>query len=197
MKKRLYFIIFAFSAVAIATVLLLSALDEDIVYFFSPTEVVERMEDGKVKLDQQIRIGGLVKVDSVDKTTSIVTFIVTDTKTDLNVEYEGILPDLFRENQGVVIEGKMLSNTKFKATEVLAKHDENYMSKEVKDGLEKQGYFKHTEDEDGKTDAKKDDALDKLEDKIEDKLDVIEDKLDDVFDKDDDDDDDKKGLKKK
>tara|TARA_B100001540_G_scaffold259113_1_gene237363 strand:- start:156 stop:590 length:435 start_codon:yes stop_codon:yes gene_type:complete len=123
----------------ITTFLVLNALKDSIVFFYSPTETLEKF---KYKENQnKIRIGGLVVKNSLYQNNSIVKFEVTDQKNKINVTYDGILPDLFREGQGVVIEGYFKKGL-LEATEILAKHDENYMPKEVADILKKEGNWK-------------------------------------------------------
>ena len=105
-------------------------------YFYSPTEVVEK----KAPEDHLFRLGGMVVNGSVERGKELtVRFAVTDTANAVNVEYTGILPDLFEEGQGVIAQGKLGDNGTFVASEVLAKHDENYMPPEVADALEKAG----------------------------------------------------------
>ena len=114
----------------ITTFLVLNALKDNIVFFYSPTETLEKF---KYKENQnKIRIGGLVVKNSLYQNNSIVKFEVTDQKNKINVTYDGILPDLFREGQGVVIEGYFKKGL-LQATEILAKHDENYMPPEIKE----------------------------------------------------------------
>lgn len=122
-----------------AVVLVLTALQDEIVFFYTPTDVVS---ENKVQSGQRFRIGGLVKEASVQKDGADVSFVVTDTDYDVKVTYTGILPDLFREEQGIVAEGAMNSNGIFVADTVLAKHDENYMPKEVADALKEKGVWK-------------------------------------------------------
>jgi cytochrome c-type biogenesis protein CcmE len=112
--------------------LLLKALGSNTNYFYSPTEVVE----GKAPTGKSFRLGGLVGKGSVVRVDMKVNFDVTDNKNKFNIEYTGILPDLFREGQGIITTGSLVNGT-FVATEVLAKHDENYMPPEVADALEK------------------------------------------------------------
>ncbi|MGE4279292.1 MAG: cytochrome c maturation protein CcmE [Magnetospirillum sp.] len=136
-KRRLYFVILGLLAVGAAAALVLSALRQDIVFFFSPTEIME----AKVPTEgRRIRLGGLVEQGSVVKEGATVRFKVTDGAHALPVVYEGLLPDLFREGQGVVTEGRMGQGV-FVASEVLAKHDENYMPKEVAESLKKSGHW--------------------------------------------------------
>ena len=122
-----------------STFLILKALKDNIVFFYSPTEMIENFKTKKnVK---KIRIGGLVVKNSLKQNKSKVEFEITDKKTKIKIIYSGILPDLFREEQGVVVEGLIKKNI-FEATEVLAKHDENYMPKEVADTLKANGNWK-------------------------------------------------------
>jgi len=135
--RRLYMVMVALCALGAVAALVLAALEDDIVFFYSPTEVIE---EGKGQTDKRIRIGGLVEADSVSKAADGVTniFGVTDLANAIKVEYKGLLPDLFREGQGVVAEGHFRGNV-LVAEEVLAKHDENYMPPEVADALKKSG----------------------------------------------------------
>jgi cytochrome c-type biogenesis protein CcmE len=121
---------------AVALALVLSAMRSSIVFFQSPTDVVER----QLAPGTRIRIGGLVKAGSVERGDSLrIDFVVTDGEHDILVHYRGIVPDLFREGQGVVAEGKVDEDGMFLADTVLAKHDERYMPKEVVDALKKSG----------------------------------------------------------
>ena len=141
-KRRLYFVILGLLAVGTAAALILSALRQDIVFFFSPSEIVE----AKVPTEgRRIRLGGLVEGGSVVKDGAIVRFSVTDGAHAVPVVYQGLLPDLFREGQGVVTEGRMGPGGVFQASEVLAKHDEKYMPKEVAESLKKSGYWQGEE----------------------------------------------------
>ena len=124
---------------ACAAGLVLIAFQDSIVFFYTPSEVAEK----NIQPGQRFRLGGIVADDSVDRGAgSLVKFAVTDTAETLNVVYEGILPDLFREGQGVVTEGKLDAGGTFVADTVLAKHDENYMPKEVADKLKEQGHWR-------------------------------------------------------
>lgn len=124
---------------ACAAGLVLFAFQDSIVFFYTPSEVAEK----SIQPGQRFRLGGIVADDSVERDTgSVVKFAVTDTAETLNVVYEGILPDLFREGQGVVTEGKLDAGGTFVADTVLAKHDENYMPKEVADKLKEQGHWR-------------------------------------------------------
>ena len=141
--KRLLFLILILSILGLATKLVLMALNENIIYFYTPNELKKKY--GNVKnIDNKIRIGGLVLEDSViiDKNTSI--FEITDKKDVIKVFFKGQLPDLFREGQGIVAEG-ILKDNKLIASQVLAKHDENYMPPEVADALIKNGVWKGEE----------------------------------------------------
>ena len=123
----------------IAAGLVLFALSDTITFFYTPTDVVEK----DVKPGTRIRLGGLVADGSVERGTGeTVTFAVTDTSKTMQVTYKGILPDLFREGQGVVAEGTVMAANLFKADTVLAKHDENYMPREVADALKEKGVWK-------------------------------------------------------
>ncbi|MFQ5764512.1 MAG: cytochrome c maturation protein CcmE [Rhodospirillales bacterium] len=136
--KRLTFVVVAMGLLGVAASLVLSAFEENIVFFYSPTDVAEKkIDDGR-----RIRIGGLVVEGSVEKKAgAVVTFRVTDMTTVIPVRYKGLLPDLFREGQGVVAEGRLEAGV-FAADEVLAKHDETYMPPEVADALKKSGQWK-------------------------------------------------------
>jgi cytochrome c-type biogenesis protein CcmE len=147
-QRRLALIGSGLVVLAVAAGLVLSALRDSIVFFNSPTDVVEK----KVKPGDRIRLGGLVKPGSLARGDNLnVRFEVTDGNREIAVAFTGILPDLFREGQGVVTEGALDGTGLFKADTVLAKHDETYMPKEVADALKKQGHWK--EDYEKKTGA--------------------------------------------
>jgi len=131
-KRRLYYILLILAGVAIATAIALAAFRQNLMFFYSPSEVAA----GEAPVNRSFRIGGLVKKGSVTHSNDGLTvhFTVTDLKHDTDIVYTGILPDLFREGQGVVAQGSLDGN-EFVATEVLAKHDENYMPPEVHDAL--------------------------------------------------------------
>jgi cytochrome c-type biogenesis protein CcmE len=138
-QRRLSLIGAALGVLALAVALVLFALKDSIVFFNSPTDVVEK----HVKPGMRIRIGGLVKEGSVQRGDSLaVRFEVTDGRSTIPVAYQGLLPDLFREGQGVVAEGALDGSGTLRADSVLAKHDETYMPKEVADALKKQGHWK-------------------------------------------------------
>ncbi|MES1155816.1 MAG: cytochrome c maturation protein CcmE [Pseudorhodoplanes sp.] len=136
-QRRLVLIGSGLAVLALAAALVLSALKDSIVFFNSPTDIVEK----QIQPGTRIRLGGLVQPGSVIRRDLDARFEVTDGKNTIAVNYRGILPDLFREGQGVVTEGTLTSGG-FVADTVLAKHDENYMPKEVADALKKQGHWK-------------------------------------------------------
>jgi len=138
-QRRLTLIGSALAILAIAAGLVLIALQDSIVFFNSPTDLVAK----HVKPGQRMRIGGLVKEGSVQRSAELkVRFEVTDGTSSVPVAYQGLLPDLFREGQGVVAEGALDDTGTFRADSVLAKHDETYMPREVADALKKQGHWK-------------------------------------------------------
>jgi cytochrome c-type biogenesis protein CcmE len=137
-QRRLILIGSSLVVLAFAVALVLTALRDSIVFFNSPTDVVEK----KVQAGTRIRLGGLVQPGTVTRKDVDAVFDITDGKNVVRVSYRGILPDLFREGQGVVTEGTLIDASSFRADTVLAKHDENYMPKEVADALKKQGHWK-------------------------------------------------------
>ncbi|NLC10586.1 MAG: cytochrome c maturation protein CcmE [Gammaproteobacteria bacterium] len=146
-KKRLI-VIFAILAGISATLGLgLYAMQQNINLFYTPTEIAS----GVVPQDARIRAGGLVKEGSVKRNEDAltVTFVVTDGDADVTISYRGILPDLFREGQGIVALGRLNADLVLESDEVLAKHDENYMPPEVGDALAKTGMLKHYEEAQG------------------------------------------------
>jgi len=142
-KQRLYIVLLAMLLLGGASALVLTAMSDSLVYFYGPTELMTRKD---VTPDRRLRIGGLVETGSVEKDGKTVRFRVTDTANTLRVVYTGLLPDLFREGQGVVAEGRLGLDGVFQASEVLAKHDENYMPKEVQDALKDQGHWQEQYD---------------------------------------------------
>jgi cytochrome c-type biogenesis protein CcmE len=138
-QRRLTLIGLALAILGLAAALVLSALRDNIVFFHSPTEIAAK----KVEPGARIRLGGLVKQGSVKREGLQARFEVTDGNASLPVLYVGVLPDLFREGQGVVAEGAMEADGTFRADTVLAKHDENYMPREVVDALKQQGVWQH------------------------------------------------------
>jgi len=165
-KRRLVLIGSALTVLAVAVALVLTALKDAIVFFNSPTDVVEKyiatgsrvrlagsptdVAEKHIVTGSRLRLGGLVKEGSVQRGENMqVRFEVTDGKNTVRVAYQGLLPDLFREGQGVVTEGTLDGGGMFKADSVLAKHDEKYMPKEVADALKKQGHWKEDGGKDG------------------------------------------------
>jgi|TARA_B110000014_G_C19810227_1_gene420674 cytochrome c-type biogenesis protein CcmE len=136
-KIKILFLITLLLLVSSLLFLVLKSLEDNVVYFFSPSEIYSN-ED--VSLNKKIRIGGLVKKDSIKKKGSTTTFIVTDLKKEIIVTYIGITPNLFAEEKGVVAEGMLSDKKYFIAETILAKHDENYMPPEVSKALEKSKY---------------------------------------------------------
>jgi len=139
-RRRLYFIALGLFGLFAGTALVLSAFQDNLVFFFSPTEMAAKQPGPS----QRIRMGGLVEKGSIVKNGATVNFTVTDMSHSLPVRYTGLLPDLFKEGTGVVVEGHMNSDGVFAASEVLAKHDENYMPREVADALKKSGRWQET-----------------------------------------------------
>ncbi len=140
-QRRLYFVFLGMLALGGATALILSAMGDTLVYFYTPADLQAK----HVGPDRRLRIGGLVETGSITHQGDMVHFVVTDLTATLPVVYRGVLPDLFREGQGVVTEGKLDRQGLFHASEVLAKHDENYMPKEVTEALKKSGEWQHAE----------------------------------------------------
>ena len=135
-QRRLLLIGSSLGVLAIAVAMMLNALRGSIVFFNSPTDIAMN----KPTPSTRVRLGGLVKPGSLERSGNLlVRFDVTDGNREISVSYQGVVPDLFREGQGVVAEGRIEPDGTFKADTVLAKHDENYMPKEVVDSLKKQG----------------------------------------------------------
>ena len=143
-RQRLWLVSIGVLLLGGAAALALTALEDNLVFFHSPSD----LKAGKAEVGQLIRIGGLVEDGSIARQpgTAITAFRVTDGAAAATVTYEGILPDLFREGQGVVVRGRLLADGAFQGVEVLAKHDENYMPPEVADALKKSGHWKIGED---------------------------------------------------
>ena len=140
--RRLSLIAVALAVAGGAAGIALYALSDSIVFFYSPTEVVQKA----VRPGSRLRVGGLVKADSLVKSPGeTVEFTVTDGANDLKVAYRGLLPDLFREGQGVVAEGVMVEPGQIRADTILAKHDERYMPREVVEALKKKGRWQEGE----------------------------------------------------
>ena len=130
-KLRIFFITLLLLILILTVFLILKSLEENVVYFKSPSDVKLLSE---IK-NKKIRIGGMVKKNSIEMTSDEVNFIVTDFKNEINVIYSGVLPNLFSEGKGVVAEGYLKDRNFFEASKILAKHDENYMPPEVKEAL--------------------------------------------------------------
>ena len=142
--RRLFITIIIVLILGLATKLILMALEDNIVYFYTPNDLIEKFGDTQ-NIQNKIRIGGLVLESSIKKEGEKTIFIITDRKKEVKVVFDGSLPDLFREGQGIVAEG-MFKNNNFIASEVLAKHDENYMPPEVADALKKNNVWKGDSD---------------------------------------------------
>ncbi|MEK9874639.1 MAG: cytochrome c maturation protein CcmE [Pelagibacteraceae bacterium] len=130
-KLRFFFVILILLTLILSVFLILKSLEENVVYFQSPSEIKELSEIGNKK----IRVGGMVKKDSIVINSNEINFIITDFKNELNVTYSGSIPNLFAEEKGVVAEGYIKDRSFFIASKILAKHDENYMPPEVKEAL--------------------------------------------------------------
>jgi cytochrome c-type biogenesis protein CcmE len=120
-------------SVAIVIFVVLRSLEENVVYFFSPTEIYNKTN---ISFNKKIRVGGLVKMNSISKNETSINFVITDLKKEIVVSYNGLVPNLFSEGKGVVAEGKLKDKKYFIADKILAKHDENYMPPEVYKALE-------------------------------------------------------------
>ena len=131
-KLRFFFVLLILSTLILSTFLVLKSLEENVVYFQSPTEIKVLSEIDNKK----IRVGGMVKINSISMQSKEVKFIITDFKNEINVIYSGVVPNLFTEGKGVVAEGYLKDKNFFLATKILAKHDENYMPPEVKAAIE-------------------------------------------------------------
>ena len=130
-KLRFVFVITILVTLILSTFLILKSLEENVVYFQSPSEIKSLTE----LTSKKIRVGGMVKKNSININSEKVSFIITDFKNEINVTYSGVLPNLFEEEKGVVAEGYLKDRSFFSATKILAKHDENYMPPEVKEAL--------------------------------------------------------------
>ena len=130
-KKRFYLLFSAFTFFCFVVGTILIVLQDNILFFYTPSEILQK----NLENNKKVRLGGLVEENSVKRKDIKINFVITDLKKTIKVSYEGILPDLFREGQGVIVKG-YLKNNEFIATEVLAKHDENYMPPEIKKKLQ-------------------------------------------------------------
>ena len=136
--RRLLLVLVSLGLVGAGAALVLTAVEDSLVFFYTPADLAER----EIAHDQLFRLGGLVEEGSVQQSGSTTLFRVTDLTRTVPVSFNGVLPDLFREGQGVVAEGSLQPDGTFKASQVLAKHDETYMPKEVADALKNSGRWK-------------------------------------------------------
>ena len=134
-KSRIMFLVFSLLSATVVIYLIFKSLEENVVYFFSPSEIYDKPN---ITFNEKIRIGGLVKIGSIKKNSSSINFIITDLKNEILVTYTGLIPNLFSEGKGVIAEGKLKDKKYLIASKILAKHDENYMPPEVSKALEKQ-----------------------------------------------------------
>jgi cytochrome c-type biogenesis protein CcmE len=130
-KLRILFLFLVLTSIILSVYLILKSLEENVVYFLSPSEIKNLTEINSNK----IRIGGMVKDQSIIINSDEINFIITDFNNEINVSYSGVVPNLFEEGKGVVAEGYLKDRNYFKAEKILAKHDENYMPPEVKEAL--------------------------------------------------------------
>ena len=133
-RSRIVVLTFLLVSAIVVVFVVLKSLEENVVYFFSPTEIYN---NENISFNKKIRIGGLVKEGSLTNNQALINFIVTDLNNEIMVSYSGLLPNLFSEGKGVVAEGKLKDKKYFIADKILAKHDENYMPPEVSKALEK------------------------------------------------------------
>ena len=136
-KSRIFFLSFFLLIAVLIIFFTLKSLKDNVVYFLSPTEIHNKSD---ISFNKKIRVGGLVKMGSINKEGNMVNFIITDLKNEIVVSYSGLIPNLFSEGKGVVAEGKLNDKKYFIATKILAKHDENYMPPEVIKALENSNY---------------------------------------------------------
>ena len=132
-KSRILLFLTLFILFTLIIFLILRSLEENVVYFLSPSEVYNKSD---ISFSKTIRIGGLVKTNSINEKEEVINFIITDLKNEIVVSYNGLVPNLFSEGKGVIAEGKLKDKKYFIADKILAKHDENYMPPEVKAALE-------------------------------------------------------------
>ena len=136
-RSRIVFLILLLLLTSVFIFLIFKSLEENVVYFFSPSEIYDKPN---ISLNEKIRIGGLVKEDSIIKDQTSIKFIITDLKKEIIVSYSGLVPNLFSEGKGVIAEGELKDKKYFVADKILAKHDENYMPSEVSKALDKSNY---------------------------------------------------------
>ena len=138
--QRFAIIVVSFLLISIGLFLILSNTKNNLIFFYTPSE----LKNSKLKVDDNVRIGGIVKKNSFNtKKNNLIFFIITDKKNEVSIEYNGILPDLFKEEQGVVVQGKLKTKNHLIANQVYAKHDENYMPASIKEQLQKNNYWKN------------------------------------------------------
>ena len=133
-KSRIIFLVLLLLSATVIIFLIFKSLEENVVYFFSPTEIYHKLN---IPFDEKIRIGGLVKENSLIKSQKSIKFIITDLKNEIIVTYNGLVPNLFSEGKGVIAEGQLKDRKYFVADKILAKQDENYKPPEVSKALEK------------------------------------------------------------
>ena len=133
-KLRIFFLVFLLVLAVGIIFFTLKSLEDNVVYFFSPSDINKK---SNITINQKIRVGGLVKKNSIKQEGSSINFVITDLKYEVLVSYNGIIPNLFSEGKGVIVEGKLKDKKYFVASKILAKHDENYMPPEVAETLEK------------------------------------------------------------
>ena len=133
-KSRIFFLLLFFISTTLVIYIVLKSLEKNVVYFLSPTEIYN---ESNISHYKKIRVGGLVKMDSINNYDTSINFIITDLKNEIVVSFNGLVPNLFAEGKGVIAEGKLRDKKYFIADKILAKHDENYMPPEVQDVLEK------------------------------------------------------------
>ena len=136
-KSRIFFLTLLLLSASAVIFFVLRSLEENVVYFLSPSEIYNKTN---ISFDKKIRVGGLVKMNSISKNETSINFIITDLKKEIIVSYDGLVPNLFSEGKGVVAEGRLKDKKYFVAEKILAKHDENYMPSEVSKVLEKSNY---------------------------------------------------------
>ena len=132
-KSRIFFFIIFLLLAAVIIFIVFKSLEENVVYFISPSEIYSKAD---ISYDKKIRVGGLVKMNSINKKETSINFVITDLKKEIIVSYNGLVPNLFSEGKGVVAEGKLKDKNYYVADKILAKHDENYMPPEVSKALE-------------------------------------------------------------
>ena len=132
-KSRIFFLIFLLASFAFVIFFVLKSLEKNVVYFLSPTDIYNTTN---ISFEKKIRVGGLVKMNSISKNGTSVNFIITDLKNEIIVTFNGLPPNLFAEGKGVIAEGKLKDKSYFVADKILAKHDENYMPPEVRKTLQ-------------------------------------------------------------